>query len=112
MIPVDFLLARIQEDEVLAQNAFTYLTVDCGREYTLWTTSRGYEHNLLRGPTALFQRQWPPERVLAECQAKREILALLCDMPDDENDIMPVVLAALLLPYQTHPDYQVEWALA
>lgn len=97
----EFLLARIVEDEAdrhgihdvaicssLEWGGMTNLTCDCG---------------------------WP-ERVLAECEAKRRIVE--AHRAWDENEWqsppyfsapMDEVLALLALPYADHPDYREEW---
>ena len=96
---VDFLWARIHEDEV--------------RAHRLQTT----------GGESL----WSATRVLAECDAKRQLLELASSYrvpgSDDEADdayqrrsltdtegLAATLLSALVLPYADHPEYQEEWA--
>ena len=44
-----------------------------------------------------------PARVLAECEAKRQIVQNAQDPGDD------LFVAILALPYADHPDYREEW---
>ena len=96
MTLVKFLLARIAEDESVARDA---------AESEIHTV----EHEM--------QERWSPERVLAECEAKRRIVK---ESAYELNRRPPspraataarVTLLLLALPYADHPDYQQEWAL-
>src|SRR5690242_1162971 len=110
---IEFLLARIAEDERVVR----YASVNA-HQPTLHLDTNGYP-------------VMDPARVLAECEAKRRIIAAL-DMtpcpcqraercvihdasagpPALERYVDPVtddVLAALALPYADHPDYREEW---
>jgi hypothetical protein len=83
---VEFLLARIAEDCAWAkrQERIAIRTHHVGR----------------RGP-------YPPDhfsRVLADCEAKRQIMSLCEDIDDGW-----AVLARLALSYADHPDYREEW---
>jgi hypothetical protein len=122
----EFLLARIAEDEERARRA---ADVDGAAEL------------LAALPTPLFEglRAAFPARVLAECEAKRRIVAehemttiretttakgtyhwpaycRRCTMDGEYADISRepreepcVTLLALALPYADHPDYRDEW---
>lgn len=86
----EFLLARIAEDEQTARPGF-----EAGQQYgTPW--------------------HWrSPARVLAECEAKRQMLKY-CGVVDDFQDEYAVglrdeILSALAKPYTGHSDYQEEW---
>lgn len=105
-----FLLARIAEDEVVALSA---------RDLDVGGVPRSH-------PWAVFG----PDRVVADCNAKRRILAdhraytrdvgwsdseTVCDRCryDDGLDAETypcLTLRALALPYADHPDYRSEWA--
>jgi hypothetical protein len=53
-----------------------------------------------------------PERVLAECEAKRRIVqgvGVYGGRGSDEAMYHEVVLSFLALPYADHPDYREEW---
>jgi hypothetical protein len=54
--------------------------------------------------------RWDPARVLAECDAKRRIVAL---MEEGEWEggwtLAESVLRALASPYRSHPDWRDEW---
>lgn len=85
----EFLLARIAEDERAARAAGT-------------ASSGALAVALLPEPTRLHVMTWAPNRVLAECEAKRRIVTLISS-PGMQT------LRLLALPYEDHPDYQPEW---
>jgi hypothetical protein len=101
MTLVEFLEARISEDEAVAQAA-----IEAGGAPA--STSRIFT-SLLR-PTGTVEL--PPDRVLAECAAKRAIVAYLA--PDlgrgySSSDTAEEVFRILALPYVDHSDYDVTW---
>lgn len=87
----EFVLARIAEDE---HEARWLGPCDCALE--------GFplQHGLRC-----------PERVLAECDAKRRIVARKPPLraPDDVRDVWWDLVALLALPYADHPDYDEAW---
>jgi len=83
----DFLLARITEDE--ERRTAYWHDSDCG------TVADALDDCTCGAQT----------RVLAECEAKRRIVALC----DDYEEPAPSVLLALALPYADHPDYDESW---
>ena len=103
MTLTEFLLARIAEDEGVARANMTG-----GPHGTSYR--RGVGGSLLV----------PPARVLAECEAKRRIVAYR-EQAVREHDVLNLpltevrtitydaVLRALALPYADHPDYLEEW---
>lgn len=111
MTLVEFLLARIAEDEAHAQQ--------------MWA-----ERSARRAVKAPVSYQWPtPDRTLAECAAKRRIVELFVDQVENygkpwdvpEERLWPEYGGGYLLglreavqhlavPYATHPDYRPEWA--
>ena len=117
----DFLLARVAEDEAAAATP----------EHTTVHGNGGYIHDRTwfpwrldayscdeRGGTLL---QIDPARVLAECEAKRRIVArhggehfCAIDPPEGEawwdcfEGDCPTMLT-LALPYAGHPDYDESW---
>ena len=128
---IDFLNARITEDETLANAAIQPEEMHPYGDTTLPQTSiaawgdevRGY----LGGTWGEHCANWHPARVLAECAAKRAIMeqatvATGLDMSvDNEYGIEPrntkedpycgnVILYHLATTYADHPDYQQEWA--
>lgn len=89
----EFLLERIAEDE--AHDGWH--TVECGVGLGYWATGRcicGY-----------------PARILADCEAKRRIVAWVnqwpwrAEPPSSVDGLLPL----LALPYADHPDYRPEW---
>lgn len=87
---VEFLLARIAEDEAAADTThYQY----CGVNDDM-------------GPTKC--DCGIPARLLAECDAKRRIIAIAAEVID-LADVMLDVLKALALPYADHANYRVEW---
>ena len=96
-----FLLARIAEDAAAAENVLADRPPGASPN---WDMDAGY---------------WGPARVLAECEAKRRIVAR-CDYATTDEfgsdyDLAPrydlglEVLQALALPYADHPDCREEW---
>lgn len=126
----DFLLARIAEDEAVAQEAtpgpWHMEPVVYGPPEEGWgaadmgdvTTGEGtgvVSHMYYEGGGASIKNaahiaRHDPARVLAECEAKRRIVEWMSDeveyvvFGDD-------VLRALATVYADHPDYQPEWKL-
>ncbi len=106
MTLVDFLLARIAEDEGVAQECLS--THEPGEPW-------GYSHLPDDGQHI---SRWSPARVLAECEAKRRIVALEVEWLTEMRaalDKLPglragsLILAILALPYADHEDYREEW---
>jgi hypothetical protein len=133
----DFLLARIAEDEAKALKAAR------GWART-WRAQASQEHpedpdlaqlrsidgapvtDALRTAVASFMVDHDPARVLAECEAKRQIVMLAheatgYDMTVDmeretgareDDDVLYVgerILRSLALPYARHADYDKSW---
>jgi len=92
----DFLLARIAEDETVARagrNADVIWPIDAA----LGVVRTGEDVYLAS----------TPDRVLAECEAKRHIVAMAAQLCyGNEEEAGWDVLA---LPYADHPDYRDEW---
>lgn len=131
----DFLLARIAEDEAIAREATpgqwyvddTYGTVtaapftsarlayDRTADEDCWVIPESSDSGVGSHNLAHIARH-DPARVVAECEAKRRIVAAHTEW--DENDWqspayfsapMDLVLALLALAYADHPDYREEW---
>jgi hypothetical protein len=82
MTLTDFLLARIAEDEACAD----------GLE---WDDGNPVHQTA---------------RVLAECEAKRQIVEACAEVLAYDAEALPQdVLRFLALPYADHPDYREEW---
>ena len=105
MTLVEFLLARITEDEDVAHVERRVRD----RLPEMWSD---------------FSQRFDPAWVLAECEAKRRIIALHqpgheCSQYDHNGDIDRFMYChdfedcsttkVLALPYAGHPDYQEEW---
>lgn len=126
---MDFLLARIAEDEAAARAA----EADAGAS---WQSDDGMvdgqiKHRRPRGTglwdnegasslsmepdVAEFVARNDPARVLAECDAKRRIIgheAQVHRFGDAvARQIIDNVLAMLALPWADHPDYREEWRI-
>ena len=89
-----FLLARIADDEGLADGAAPSMPAGHDWPGTGW---------------------WSPARVMAECEMKRRIL-LLAENPmgspaagTSVDEAIVAVLRCLTLPYRHHPEYRAEW---
>ena len=134
----EFLLARIAEDEADAQDAS-----DDGHRWLveeetigLWPDDRDPADGFMHFPRkahAYHAARWHPGRVLAECEAKRAVMAEHALVPEtygwymgkmadygcgicDERDGLiygagpcPTV-QTLAAVYADHPDYRPEWA--
>lgn len=108
---VEFLLARIAEDEEIAREA----TNDGHRWLVeeeaigLWPDdlepATGYKH-FPRKAHAYHAATWEPSRVLAECRAKRDVVAFARHLP---SIYARSVLEPLTFPHSNHPDFQKEW---
>lgn len=108
MTLAEFILARVAEDEAAAR-------VDQIETTTYEDLARG-ERTYVPGAITNVER-----RALAECNAKRRIIALADQHPygswSEENaemgwfDLHARVLELLALPYADHPDYDGSWAV-
>lgn len=106
MTLIEFLLARIAEDEAMARAA------DWAMQGTWYTEAEDSVDEYVRGRA--------PRRVLAECAAKRAIVNHAHTPPRGTQSLNPpsvIVLSAaygkvlmiLATPYANHPDYLPEW---
>lgn len=135
MTLTEFLLARIAEDETVAQSAEDLRADEVADALPYYWTDPATEP---AGDNAhpeheAHVRRFNPARVLAECEAKRRIMGLhaqekvaghgvtceICSVqPDEWNDAGGYVVMEngcetvlfLALPYADHPDYRQEWA--
>ena len=117
MTLTEFLLAHIAEDEAAASRSASVLLIAhidrCKEVYSEeWYTFKHHE-------------RWGPTRVLAECAAKRRIIALAAEAESRTHDDDPMpegsewllgrrqgasaALRALALPYADRADYLPEW---
>lgn len=127
MTLVEFLLARIAEDDETARRApVAPWTVDpdgCCVRHSGHDAARDVAE---MSDAAEHIARWDPARVLAECEAKRRIIELAdeatgLDMQVDSEFRVAIrdetaqpyvgdsILRALALPYAVHPDYREEW---
>jgi len=113
---VEFLLDRITEDEAVARGALDRVTRSWGgwEEFADFGVSAESSAHVLRHH---------PERVLAECEAKRRIVELHAGAHECsvyakgevdncawvESDDTCSTLRLLALPYADHPDYDEAW---
>ena len=91
MTLTDFLLARIADDEA----ATRILDCNCGE-----------------GVAEVDPLPGCPDRVLAECEAKRTLVMTFeghLDGGDGYAAAAVIALEALALPYADHPDYNPDW---
>ena len=111
----DFLLARIAEDEAVAQAALAPDQMHPYGDQSLPQTRpdqvpdemRGY----LGGTWGEHAARWDMTRVLAECTAKRGIITESFANERGDMDQWEGVLEWLALPYASHPDYDPAWLL-
>lgn len=98
---VEFLLARIAEDEAVAR-AFDGIP------------SRAYETDGLAASAEYVTVYASPARVLAECEAKRRVVERCAALADIQvrrqtRELAGDTLRALALPYADHSDYDEAW---
>ncbi len=121
---VEFLLARIAEDEEAAKAAIELREPYTRGGFTWYYNWAIHTEHVSGGWGTGFVDGAPtPDRVMAECQAKRRIIEY-CEYsidPDDDACYAPEtygmmaatgegVLERLALPYADHPDYRPEWS--
>jgi hypothetical protein len=103
MTLTEFLLARIAEDEAAADQKHDSFIDDLRLLETFGECKCGY-----------------PARVLAECEAKRQIMELARDAEEASERLGSAdeysraaaykdAVVLLALPYADHPDYRDEW---
>lgn len=111
---VDFLLSAIAEDERRAEVAAN-LHADEPPERSWDTIVRGLEDAgwdpRAAGRLDQHVTTWDPARVLAECDAKRRIVAEYTETSAtyDELATMEAVLRLMALPYAHLKGYREEW---
>jgi hypothetical protein len=95
----EFLLARIAEDEADARAA---------DEVRLWTLSQAGDRII---NDAGFMQRFTPSRVLAECEAKRQIIERHsgCDDVSYGDASTCPDMRDLVSVYADHPDFREEW---
>ena len=119
---VDFLTARLDEDEQVAQQAcdgtngrwrITEQAYDQGRRIEAddpgWFTI--YDEGGHDERQAAHIARHDPARVLAEVKAKRRMLELTVEMINDEEfrTAGTTLMCNLAAPYDQHPDYDPVW---
>lgn len=126
---VEFLLARIAEDQLRVDSIPDWHSTDSARGPG-WGSRGSYcplcDHYMFDGTEVVTEEAWWDHmenvhrrtRVLAECEAKRRIIAevreadLASDAPDNieiSSILARDLLRLLALPYADHPDYRDEW---
>ncbi|MGY1843008.1 DUF6221 family protein [Modestobacter sp. SYSU DS0875] len=135
----DFLLARIAEDEAAAYAAFQsvgehqvggWYWSNAGDavflDHTANPVACGPWQQLMHQPSAHHIVRWDPERVVAECDAKRRVvegcaaalvvpplhrklLASSVNYDRGRRELADQALRLLALPYADHPGYRQEW---
>lgn len=103
---VEFLLARVAEDEAEARAAQADAMV--GFRWKHWPEGAYYE---IQAATLTSTR-----RTRAECEAKRRIVERAAPLADSQvrrqtRTLALGVMLALALPYADHPDFDPAWRL-
>ena len=132
MTLTEFLLARVAEDERVARAASISSGADWStKEVEPWgeivdgSSPQGnpraygddtelWDHEGALGmwpETARHVAHFDPARMLAECEAKRDIIGFVLAAESGIEQLRPDdrAMRALALPYADHPDYQPEW---
>lgn len=133
---VEFLEARIAEDEALANGSigmhwdghyFQQVRTAAGDNPHYYKIASGqvplehWESKARVDPGTTFNHiaRHDPARVLAECAAKRKIIAECREdhedsltRNDDTDELASLVLYALATVYKDHPDYREDWSSA
>lgn len=115
----EFLLARIAEDEEIGRNATEgpWLAGEVGiggggEQVACWDECRQIRPDSAPGNIAHIARH-DPARVLAECKAKRRIVAEAADIENSHCGCLGLpgepILRALAQPYADHPDFDQAW---
>lgn len=118
---VEFLTARLDEDEQVARAAIApgptgSWVVHVGRAIGVVCTAESGQRvaSVSRAPQSEHIARHDPARVLADVEAKRRLLAVLDGDPFDalgaEGAYKLLVAKHLAAPYADHPDYRPEWA--
>jgi hypothetical protein len=112
---IEFLTARLDEDEAVARDALDDLDLD--GDGSEWTTGH-FDHTMTSNPSALFIRSRSPEQALADVAAKRAIVAECIEHTDEDawerdrvaaSELAYATLRLLAQPYADHPDYDEGW---
>lgn len=105
----DFLLARIAEDEAVAERAAAFDYDD--PDDAPW---RQALHSAALSTSSAHIARHDPARVLAECEAKRSIVTLASAYSDGPEaprtlNLANDVLAIMATTWANHPDYNEAW---
>ncbi len=130
---MEFLLARLDDDEAIARNALhsdatepgVWMSEHHDSEFNLepnhchiaedraghyWTVA-----SEVFIPIAEHMARHDPARVLRDVAAKRAVIAALMEIPEVGKDAgfraISKSIPAMAAVYSDHPDYQKEWAL-
>jgi hypothetical protein len=99
MTLTEFLLARITEDEAWAGEALALSSI-YAQDSLSWHWIAGHDDG-----SRWMTTSHDPARVLAECEAKRRIIAMDFEHYGEQQE----VLLYLALPYVDHSDFRPEW---
>jgi len=119
----EFLLARGAEDEAVARAAEGGALWEQSRDPAVITGLTPFDGGVRASAQsvaiAAHIARHDPARVLAECEAKRELVTNLARVCEDGRcwqcgsanvlDLRDAVLLTLASVYSTHPDYRAEW---
>jgi hypothetical protein len=115
---IDFLLARIAEDEAAARQADDVCPAPWGHSEPMVSSRSGHLEDAVGTAVAItapvFQAhilRHDPAHVLAECEAKRRIMEEFSGNWVDEGHEAAgeVALGHLAAVYADHPDFRDEW---
>uniref|UniRef100_A0A914CXI1 Uncharacterized protein n=1 Tax=Acrobeloides nanus TaxID=290746 RepID=A0A914CXI1_9BILA len=100
---VEFLLARVEEDERIADHvASVSPTTDTG--FCVWATQFAFDAERMIVAVDY-------QRVFAECAAKRRIVEAFRTAAPAQAETLGVVLRELAFAYADHPDHRSGWRI-
>jgi hypothetical protein len=100
---VAFLLARVEEDERIAEHVAS-VSPTTDSEFCVWATQFAFDAERMIVAVDY-------QRVFAECYAKRRIVESFRMVAPAQTETLEVVLRELAFAHADHPDYRSGWRI-
>lgn len=100
---VEFLLARVEEDERIADHVAS-VSPTTDTEFCVWATQFAFDPERMIVAVDY-------QRMFAECAAKRRIVDAFRTAAPAQAKILEVVLRELAFAHADHPDYRNGWRI-